>query len=57
MLTSAGLVAACIVGCSTMPIPTDPVGTISQAPFGNTSDGTPVTIYTLRNSKEWRRAS
>jgi aldose 1-epimerase len=34
-----------------MPIPTNTVGTISQAPFGNTSNGTPVTIYTLRNSK------
>jgi aldose 1-epimerase len=28
-----------------------PSGTISQAPFGNTPDGTPVAIYTLRNSK------
>jgi aldose 1-epimerase len=28
-----------------------PTGTISQAPFGKTADGTPVEIYTLRNSK------
>jgi aldose 1-epimerase len=28
-----------------------PSGTISQAPFGNTPDGTPVAIYTLRNTK------
>ena len=31
--------------------PSSPTGTISQAPFGNTPDGTPVEIYTLRNSK------
>jgi len=51
MSTSAGLGAACLVGCSSMPIPTNTVGTISQTPFGNTADGTPVAIYTLRNSK------
>ena len=51
MLTSAGLGAACIVGCSTMPIPTNTVGTISQAPFGGIPDGPPVTIYTLRKDK------
>ena len=51
MLASAGLGTACIVGCSSMPISTNAVGTISQAPFGNTSNGTPVTIYMLRNSK------
>ena len=51
MLTSAGLGAACIVGCSTMPIPTNPVGTISQAPFGGIPAGPAVTIYTLRNDK------
>jgi len=51
MLTSAGLGAACIVGCSPMPIPTNTIGTINQAPFGKTPDGSPVAIYTLRNSK------
>jgi aldose 1-epimerase len=50
MLTSAGLGAACLIGCASMSKPT-PSGTISQAPFGNTPDGTPVAIYTLRNSK------
>src|ERR1035441_10217291 len=50
-LASAGLGTACFVGCSSMPIPTNTVGTVSQAPFGNTPDGTPVAIYTLRNSK------
>ena len=48
MLSSAGLYAACFVGCTSMSKPT---GTISQAPFGKTADGTPVEIYTLRNSK------
>jgi aldose 1-epimerase len=46
MLSSAGLGAACFVGCASMSKPT---GTISQAPFGKTADGTPVEIYTLRN--------
>jgi aldose 1-epimerase len=48
MLSSAGLGAACFVGCASMSKPT---GTIGQAPFGKTADGTPVEIYTLRNSK------
>ncbi len=47
----AGLGAACLVGCAPMSIPTNTLGTISQAPFGKTPDGTPVEIYTLRNSK------
>jgi aldose 1-epimerase len=51
MLSSAGLGAACFVGCASMPTPTNTVGTISQAPFGKTADGTPVEIYTLRNDK------
>jgi aldose 1-epimerase len=46
MLSSAGLGMACFVGCTTMSKIT---GTISQAPFGKTADGTPVEIYTLRN--------
>jgi aldose 1-epimerase len=51
MLSSAGLGAACFVGCASMPTPTNTVGTISQAPFGKTADGTPVEIYTLRNAR------
>jgi len=51
MLASAGLGAACIVGCAPMPIPTNTIGSISQAPFGGIPDGPPVTIYTLRNDK------
>ena len=46
MLSSAGLGAACYVGCASMSKTT---GTISQAPFGKTANGTPVEIYTLRN--------
>ena len=51
MLSLAGLGVACLVSCSSMPTPTNTVGTISQAPFGKTADGTPVEIYTLRNNK------
>jgi len=47
-LALAGLGAACLVGCASM---STSRGTISQAPFGKTPDGTPVEIYTLRNSK------
>src|ERR1035441_2716803 len=50
MLTSAGLGAACLIGCASMSNPT-PSGTISQAPFGKMPDGAPVEIYTLRNTK------
>ncbi len=48
ILALAGLGTACLVGCASM---SKPQGTINQAPFGNTPDGTPVDIYTLRNSK------
>jgi aldose 1-epimerase len=47
-LALAGLGTACLVGCASM---SKSHGTISQAPFGKTPDGTPVEIYTLRNSK------
>src|ERR1039458_8037736 len=50
MLTSAGVGAAFVTGCRSMSNPTPSV-TISHAPFGNSPDGTPVAIYTLRNSK------
>ena len=48
LLVTAGLTLASIVGCSTMSHST---GSITQAPFGKTPDGTPVEIFTLRNSR------
>jgi aldose 1-epimerase len=44
----AGLVIAGLVGCSLMPKAA--TGVVHKAPFGKTADGTPVEIYTLRNS-------
>jgi len=46
-LTSVGIAAACFTGCSTM---NTPIGTITQADFGQTTDGKPVVLYTLRNT-------
>jgi len=51
-LASMGLTAACLTGCTSVP-PSDSntVGIVTKAPFGQTADGTPVEIYTLRNGK------
>jgi aldose 1-epimerase len=46
LLALAGLAAFAFVGCSSMPT----TGIVSKKPFGKTPDGTPVDIYTLRNS-------
>jgi aldose 1-epimerase len=43
---SLGLVAAGLAGCASAPRQRD---LISQTPFGQTKDGTPVTLFTLRN--------
>jgi len=51
MLASAGLGALGLIGCDSMSIPANQMGTVSQAPFGKTPDGVPVEIYTLRNGK------
>ncbi len=40
--------AACLLGCSSMSYSG---GDIGKQPFGATKDGTPVDLYTLRNSK------
>ena len=45
-LALTGLIAAGLVGCASMP----KTGIVKEAPFGKTADGTPVEIYTLRNS-------
>jgi aldose 1-epimerase len=45
-LALAGLIAAGLVGCAFMA----PTGNIHKIPFGKTPDGTPVELYTLRNS-------
>jgi aldose 1-epimerase len=44
----AGLVALCLVGCVTV---SNPNSSVTKADFGRMPDGTPVEIYTLRNSK------
>jgi aldose 1-epimerase len=46
-LALAGLIAAGLVGCTSMP----KTGFVHKAPFGKTAAGTPVEIYTLCNSE------
>jgi aldose 1-epimerase len=48
-VTSLGFFAACLTGCNTMSNASKE--TITKAAFGTTPDGTPVELYTLRNSK------
>ena len=47
-LTVAAMVAACFTGCALMSH--SPQGTITESAFGKLPDGTPVELYTLRNS-------
>jgi aldose 1-epimerase len=49
MLATAGLGAACFVGCSTMS--PNPNSTVTKADFGKTPEGQAVEIYTLHNAK------
>ena len=49
ILASVGLGVACLVGCASMSKSSYPP--ITKAEFGKTLDGTPVEIYTLKNSK------
>ena len=45
-LALAGLGAACLVGCTSM----STTGIVKKVTFGKMADGTPIDLYTLRNS-------
>ena len=47
-VTAVAIVAACFTGCALMSH--SPRGTITESAFGALPDGTPVELYTLRNS-------
>jgi len=46
-ILSVSLGAACLVGCASVSSPREQ--RVSHQPFGQTKDGTPVDLYTLRN--------
>lgn len=48
-LTATGLAALGLLGCASES--SNSISMITKAPFGQTPDGTPVELYTLRNSK------
>jgi aldose 1-epimerase len=47
-LSAAVFGLTALAGCAAL---TPPAGKVSQQPFGQTKEGTPVTLYTLRNAK------
>jgi len=47
-ILSTSLCAACLIGCAATGAAPSPAQ-VSKEPFGKTTDGTPVDIYTLRN--------
>src|SRR5262245_11035651 len=48
-LLTACLCAACLVGCAGNPV--RPAHQLNHETFGTTPDGTPVSLFTLRNSR------
>src|ERR1035437_6600332 len=56
-ILSANLGAAALVGCTTISEVPVQQGEVSQRPFGQTKDGTPVTLFTLRNKQGAEAAS
>ena len=47
-LLLAALSAICLAGCASLP---GSPARVTKTPFGKTTDGTPVDIYTLRNAR------
>ena len=50
IVATAGLATASFVGCASHSMSKSTTNSITSAPFGTTADGTPVEIYTLRNT-------
>ena len=51
-LAAIGLAAVGLIGCTSVSdSDSGTIGMVTKAPFGQAADGTPVEIYTLRNSK------
>ena len=51
IIPSVCVVAAALVGCTELSPTTEQKGQITVKPFGQTTDGTPVSLYSLRNNK------
>ena len=50
-ISSLGVVAAALLGCTEVPMTPQQHGKIIVKPFGQTQDGTAISLYTLRNDK------